>query len=193
MFPWFDFMIYTLVNAASPGPNAIASMSNATRLGFRKTLPFTLGIWAGLSTVGALCALLCDTLETLIPTAQKPMVVLGAAYILYLAWKLWNAGPIGELKSTRSGFGGGFLLPFINPRAYVYFIVTLQAYVIPVYPNHTIVLLFFSLFLAFCSYAFNLVWTAFGAVLRAVFSKYAHIINKVMALLLVWCAVKLFL
>ena len=192
MFPWIPFVLYAVINAATPGPNAVAAMSNAVRLGFRRTLPFSLGIWVGFSVVAVLCALLCDTLQTLLPVAQKPMLILGAAYILYLAWKLWNAGEIASDTSARSGFLGGFLLPFVNPKVYIYVIVSMQAYVLSAFHGQTLMLLALALFLAFVSFAMNVVWAAFGAALRVVFSRYAHIINRALALALAWCAISLF-
>ena len=43
MFPWYAFLTYAVITAATPGPNNIMSMSNAGRLGFRRALPFNLG------------------------------------------------------------------------------------------------------------------------------------------------------
>ncbi len=45
MFPWYSFLTYAVITAATPGPNNVMSMSNAGRLGFRRALPFNLGIW----------------------------------------------------------------------------------------------------------------------------------------------------
>lgn len=45
MFNWLNFLSYAIVTAVTPGPNNIMSMSNAGRLGFRKSFPFNLGIW----------------------------------------------------------------------------------------------------------------------------------------------------
>ena len=51
MFSWLDFLSYAIVTAVTPGPNNLMSMSNAGRLGFRRSFPFNLGIWAGFSAV----------------------------------------------------------------------------------------------------------------------------------------------
>ena len=51
MFPWAQFFLYVLVTAGTPGPNTLSSMSNGSRLGFRRTLPYIFGIWAGFSIV----------------------------------------------------------------------------------------------------------------------------------------------
>ena len=49
------------------------------------------------------------------------------------------------------------------------------------------------LLLAFIGYLFCLCWCAFGSVFRRLFSQHAKPVNTVMALLLVYCAVSLFL
>ena len=54
-------------------------------------------------------------------------------------------------------------------------------------------LFLFALLLAFFGFCLNLCWAGFGSLLRVLFSRYAAVVNKVMALLMVWCAVRLFL
>lgn len=44
MFSWIGFLSYVFITAFTPGPNNIMSMSNASRLGFKKAFPFNLGI-----------------------------------------------------------------------------------------------------------------------------------------------------
>ena len=44
MFPWPTFLTYAVITAATPGPNNIMSMSNASHKGFWAALPFNLGI-----------------------------------------------------------------------------------------------------------------------------------------------------
>ncbi len=193
MFPWFRFLVYVLVSSGTPGPNTLSSFSNGTRLGLRRSMPYLLGIWTGFCIVSTLCTILCSTLEALLPAIRLPMMILGAGYILYLAWKLWNAGDVGDGDSARSSFRDGFLLQFVNPKVYLYCIVSMQAYVLPVYQGQLGMLFLFAMLLAFIAFLLNLCWAGFGSLLRMVFSRYAKIINKIMALLLVWCAVRLFL
>ena len=63
MFPWYAFLTYAVITAATPGPNNIMSMSNAGRLGFRRALPFNFGIWVGFTIVMVLCTLFCTALS----------------------------------------------------------------------------------------------------------------------------------
>ena len=192
MFNWFSFLTYAVVTAITPGPNNIMSMTNGSRKGFRKALPFNLGIWVGFSIVMVLCTVCCSLLSALIPKIKTPMLVVGAAYMLYLAWETFRSGGIEE-KSHRDGFWSGFLLQFINPKIYVYCIMSMEAYILPYFSGQVLPLLGFALLLAFIGFFFTLCWSAFGSVFHWLFSKHAKAVNTIMALLLVYCAASLFL
>ena len=193
MFPWYAFLTYAVITAATPGPNNIMSMSNAGRLGFRRALPFNLGIWVGFTLVMALCTLFCTALSALIPAIRLPMLVLGAAYMLYLAWGTFRSSDVIQEDHAREGFRSGLLLQFINPKIYLYGIMSMEAYILPYYSGQPAVLLFFALLLAFIGFVFTLAWAVFGSVFRLLFSRHARVVNTIMALLLVCCAVSLFL
>ena len=193
MFSWLPFLTYAVVTTSTPGPNTLMSMSNGSQLGFRRALPFNCGILAGFSLVMILCTMLCSTLSTMLPVVKKPMLVIGAAYLLYLAWRTWRRDGVADAGAVRSGFVSGFLLQFVNPKIYIYCIVAMEGYVLPVYAGKPVVLLGFALLLAVIGFSFTLCWSAFGSLLRQLFSKHARVINSCMALALVWCAAKLFL
>ena len=193
MFPWYAFLTYAVITAATPGPNNIMSMSNAGRLGFRRALPFNFGIWVGFTIVMVLCTLFCTALSALIPAIRLPMLVLGAAYMLYLAWGTFRSSDVIQEDHAREGFRSGLLLQFINPKIYLYGIMSMEAYILPYYSGQPAVLLFFALLLAFIGFVFTLAWAAFGSVFRLLFSRHARTVNTIMALLLVYCAVSLFL
>ena len=193
MFTWMNFLSYAVVTAVTPGPNNIMSMSNAGRLGFRRSFPFNLGIWAGFSVVMLLCTFFCSLLSGIIPQIKTPMMVVGAAYMLYLAWKTLKSAPVVEEKQSRSSFVSGALLQFVNPKIYIYCIVSMEAYILPHYQGQWAILTGFALLLAFIGFAFTLCWSLFGSAFKLIFSKYAKITNLVMAALLVYCAISLFM
>lgn len=194
MFSWLNFLSYAVVTAVTPGPNNLMSLSNAGRLGFRRALPFTLGIWAGFTVVMLLCTAFCGALSDLIPRIRTPMLVIGAAYMLYLAWKTFRSPPVAEGgEQTKSGFLSGLVLQLVNPKIYIYCIVSMEAYILPYYQGQWPALVGFALLLAFIGFIFTLCWALFGSVFKLLFSKYARATNTIMALLLVYCAVSLFL
>ena len=120
MFNWFSFLTYAVVTAVTPGPNNIMSMSNGSRKGFKKALPFNFGIGVGFSIVMLLCTAFCNTLSAMIPRIKMPMLIIGAAYMLYLAWETFRSGGNIEENHSGEGFASGLLLQFINPKIYIY-------------------------------------------------------------------------
>ena len=193
MFHWFSFLTYAVITAATPGPNNIMSMSNGIRKGFRRALPFNLGIWVGFTVVMVVCTLFCSLLAALIPKIKTPMLVLGAAYMLYLAWETFRSSDLIEEDHSRSGFLSGLLLQFINPKIYIYCIMSMEAYILPFYSQDPLALLGFALLLAFIGFVFTLAWSAFGSVFQTLFTRHARVVNTILALLLVYCAASLFL
>lgn len=192
MFNWLAFLTYAFITAATPGPNNIMSMSNGGRLGFRGALPFNFGIWAGFSAVMLLCTAFCTTLTNLIPAVKTPMLIAGAAYMLHLAWGTFRSSGVIDEDHSRSGFYAGMLLQFINPKIYIYGIMSMQAYILPFYAGEPLTLALFALLLAFIGFAFTLCWSAFGSAFRLLFSRHTKTVNTIMALLLVYCAASLF-
>ena len=192
MFSWVNFLTYAIITAVTPGPSNIMSMSNAGRLGFKKSLPFNMGIWVGFSLVMLGCTFFCNTLSGIIPKIKLPMLIIGSLYMLWLAWKTFRSSSEIKEDHSRSGFISGLLLQFVNPKIYIYCIVSMEAYILPFYQGKWVELIFFAMLLAFIGFVFTLCWALFGSVFKLLFSKYAKVTNTVMALLLVYCAASLF-
>lgn len=193
MFSWVSFLTYAVVTAVTPGPNNIMSMSNGSRKGFRGALPFNLGIGVGFTIVMLLCTAFCSMLSALIPKIKMPMLIIGAAYMLYLAWETFRSGDGIEENHSRDGFVSGLMLQFINPKIYIYCIMSMEAYILPYYHGQVLPLIGFAVLLALIGCAFTLCWSAFGSVFKWLFSQHARVVNTIMSLLLVYCAVSLFL
>ena len=169
MFSWFSFLTYAVVTAVTPGPNNIMSMSNGSRRGFKGALPFNFGILAGFSAVMILCTAFCSLLSTWIPRIKMPMLIVGACYMLYLAWETFhNSGTIEEHHS-RDGLLSGFLLQFVNPKIYIYCIMSMEAYILPFYNWKSLPLLGFVLLLVFIGFIFTLLWSAFWSIFKWLF------------------------
>ena len=192
MFNAAPFFIYIVITAYTPGPNNILSMSNAARYGLRKAFPFNLGIFSGLLIVMLLCALFSAALYTLAPKIALPLKLIGAVYMLYLAYKIYhNAAHIAD-EERRASFVSGILLQFVNAKIIIYGVTAMSLYVAP-YFSSPLVLAAFALGLALICFSANMSWAMFGALFYKLFTKRQKLINTIMALLLVYCAVSLFL
>ena len=128
------------------------------------------------------------------PQDQDPYAGPGGPSICSI-WPGRPSGAPGELESraAREGFLSGLLLQFINPKIYLYCILSMEAYILPYFQDRPLILLGFALLLAFIGFLFTLAWSAFGSVFQRLFSRHARLVNTIMALLLVYCAVSLFL
>ncbi len=179
---------FAFVTSVTPGPNNLMLLASGVNFGFRRTVPHMLGIGVGFTLMVALVGLgLAPAFEAQ-PALHTALRAVGAAYMLWLAWRLAHAGPVGNGAPTRGRlmrFLGAAAFQWVNPKAWVMALTAVAAYagadggaagVLPV---------------ALVFGAVNLpsvaVWAAFGAALRQALSRPATLrrFNVAMALLLV--------
>lgn len=193
MFPLYDFIIYCFITAYTPGANNLLSMSNAIRIGFRRSIRFNFGILAGFAIVMSVCAAFTTTLYSCLPKIKFIMQIFGAAYMLYLAWKvLKSSADLDSDGGKEANFVSGMILQFMNPKIYIYAITAMSLYILPTYQT-TGALVGFTAILALIGASGSFVWALFGAAFCKFFSKHTRAVNCIMALLLVYCAIALFL
>jgi threonine/homoserine/homoserine lactone efflux protein len=193
VFSLYQFLLYIFITAYTPGPNNIMSLSNAVRYGFKKSFPFNLGILAGFSIVMLFCTLLSAAVFSYLDQAKIYMQILGAGYMLYLAWKTWKSSSEIELEETQgASFTSGLALQFVNPKIYIYAVTAMSTFILP-YFGSTLSLIGFALFLALVGFTGTVAWSVFGSTFQKILSNYARIVNPILALLLIYCAVSLFL
>ena len=112
--------------------------------------------------------------------------------MLHLAWATFRSTGIDE-QEGKDGYFTALLLQFINPKIYIYGIMSMEAYILPHYHGRPVMLVLFALLLSGIGFLATLSWTAFGSAFRRLFTQHAKPVNTVMALLLVYCAISLFL
>ena len=192
MFHLYDFLIYCFITAYTPGANNLLSMSNAIRLGFRRSVRFNFGILAGFAIVMSVCTAFSATLYLFLPKIKIVMQGLGAAYMLYLAWKVWNSSSqLSAEGGKEASFLSGMILQFANPKIYIYAITAMTLYILPVCRSGA-ALAGFTVILSLIGASGSFVWALFGAAFCKFFSKHMRLVNTIMALLLVYCAAALF-
>ena len=192
MFHLYDFLIYCFITAYTPGANNLLSMSNAIRLGFRRSIRFNFGILAGFAVIMSACAAFSATLYSFLPKIKIVMQISGAAYMLYLAWKVWkNSSELSADSGREACFLSGMGLQFANPKIYIYAITAMSLYILPVHHSAS-ALIGFTVILTLIGASGSFVWALFGSAFCKFFSKHTRVVNTIMALLLIYCAVALF-
>jgi threonine/homoserine/homoserine lactone efflux protein len=133
------FLVFTLIYAmavAVPGPGVAAVLARALARGTQGAPAFLAGFVAGDLVWFTLAAL---GLAVLAERAHAVFVVMrfaGAAYLLFLAWRLWSApaaaleeGTAPPPESALQLFLGTFALSLGNPKTMVFFLAVLPTVV----------------------------------------------------------------
>jgi len=120
MFDPLPYATYYFVMSITPGPNNVMLTAAGANFGFRRTIPHMLGISAGCAVqLLAVCAGL-GALFTKWPVLQTVLQWAGAAYLLWLGWKLLRAGDVAEGKAPQPiTFLQAAAFQFVNPKAWV--------------------------------------------------------------------------
>lgn len=185
-----DFIVYVVATVITPGPNTIMSMRNGARCGFVRGMRFNLGIYTGFTILMFLCLLFSKTVYRLVPQIRPVMIALGAAYMLYQAYRCYTGGSLSDAEAERGSFLEGLLLQFVNAKAAIFGVTALSNYVVSFYPGIAVQAAFCVL-LSTIAFLCGLLWSAFGAGFSKLFARHGKAVNTVMALLLVYCAGKL--
>jgi threonine/homoserine/homoserine lactone efflux protein len=191
-FPWLPFLSYILIMAWTPGPNDITSMNNGLRVGFRRCIPYLLGIFCGMLIMMLACFLFTAALYAFLPKIQLPLKILGALYMLYLAAAPFLPAHAHAAKQRGSSWAAGLTLQFVNAKIMLMGITVASSFILPHYKIGPILGLF-ALLMACNSIIAASGWALFGAFLNGFYTKHQRLVNIVMALLLVYCAGSLFL
>lgn len=188
------FLSYVFVTTFTPGPNNIMSMTNANRDGFKKTINFNFGVFAGFLVIMLASSYFNLLLFNLIPRIKIFMSIAGAAYMVYLAYKVYTSKPVdGESNNTQiNSFFTGLVMQFVNVKVILYGITVFSSFITPYY-NNAAILILFSVFLAFTGFVSTTCWALFGALFQKFLSRHTKVVNTIMSLLLLYSAIAIFL
>lgn len=186
------FLTYTLIAALTPGPNNILALSSVNQHGLRRSLRVLAGMSAGFVIIMLLCAMFTFTLISLLPSMTGWLTWAGAAYIIFLAWRIANSQPPSSSDDAKPlSFWVSFWLQFANVKIILYGITALSTFVFP-YTHEAHWVISVSLLLAVIGVSGNVIWALAGHLFQPMFQRYGRAINLILALLLLYCAVRMF-
>jgi threonine/homoserine/homoserine lactone efflux protein len=138
------------------------------------------------------CLAFSKALYTIIPKIQLPMKILGAAYLVYLVVKTIVLAKKHEIKDTENrSFIVGALLQLINVKVILFGITVMSSYLLPHYTSVSLLILF-AFLMSTIQLTGNICWTLFGTLINKLFNRHRTILNIIMAIMLLYCVVKLF-
>ena len=185
-FVIFNFMIYAIINALTPGPGNFLALNTVTNYGLKRGKPLFFGIFAGYYFVQTSCCVFVYALGSLLPQFLAVMKYIGAAYILWLAIHIAisKPGKAGDEKSAS--FWKGFALQFVNVKIYLFGITALTGFITD-YSRAFPVLFLFEMIIATVGTIATATWIGLGMMIQKFYEKHFRIINIIMALTLLEC------
>lgn len=112
--------LFALVATISPGGATALATISGLNFGFRSSLPLMLGISLGLGSMATLAGLGLAAILLELPVLQLAMKIIGAAYLLWLAWQTARRGrPDLDRNIVKpTTVIGGIGLLWVNPKAW---------------------------------------------------------------------------
>jgi threonine/homoserine/homoserine lactone efflux protein len=128
---YLAFMGTMAILAATPGPSNLYAVANGMSRGRKAVLVGVVGMNTATLVWYAAAVLGLSALALAFPRAVKALILVGAAYLLWLAYKSVKSGfapaaaesglgPV-RIKPRASAFWGGFMVQITNPKILLFF------------------------------------------------------------------------
>jgi len=184
---YLPLALFAFVSSVTPGPNNVMLTASGATFGYRKSLPHMLGISLGAAVMLLFVGLGLGAVFERIPMLYTVLKYVGAVYLLYLAWRIANAGRIqgGSGRARPFTFFQAAAFQWVNPKAWIMAIGIVATYT--PHDGFFVNLILACLVLMIVNFPAISVWTLFGSALSRVLKSEAAItrFNVCMALLLV--------
>ena len=131
-FPWASFLLFTLANCATPGPNIIMLAGSGGRFGVRRTVPHLLGITFGFPVMLLLVWSGAGSVFRAAPWLLPALTVSCLVYVTWLAFRVAAMGWGAELKLKAADRPMTFLeavaFQWVNGKAWQIALATATLY-----------------------------------------------------------------
>ncbi|WP_296490479.1 LysE family translocator [Rhodoferax sp.] len=159
----------------TPGPNTTLSTALAANYGLRRAMRFVLAVPVGWGLLLVLCAGGVGALVVSLPPLRLGVKGAGVAYLLWLAWKLWQSHKLAQANAGQLNvsFWQGVMLQFLNIKAWMLALIVVAGWLAgrdDLWQRFAVVL---PLLLAF-ALASNLCYALVGTLLRQWLADPAH-------------------
>jgi threonine/homoserine/homoserine lactone efflux protein len=112
--------LFSLSMSISPGPVNLIALSSGIRLGFMRSMMYVSGATIGFTLLLFAVGLGVGALATASPLFMNTLTFVGSGYIAYMGYKiLKSTEPLKRSENTSSSFIHGFVLQWLNPKAWI--------------------------------------------------------------------------
>lgn len=113
-------IVFVIVATATPGGATALATASGAHFGYRRSVPYMMGIAAGLGTMAAAAAAGLGGIVQASPSLQSALKLMGSLYLAWLAWRIArSASPhAGSALRKPIGFAGGVWMLWQNPKGW---------------------------------------------------------------------------
>ena len=137
-------LVYALVTSITPGPNNLMLLASGVNFGIARTVPHMLGISIGFLVLLLAVGFGLGAVLTAFPAMHNALKIAGAAYLLYLAWKIAMSRSLsgkGAAEARPLRFIEAAAFQWVNPKAWVMAITAMAVYANPEHPFLSVALI----------------------------------------------------
>jgi cysteine/O-acetylserine efflux protein len=187
------FLTYAVLMTFTPGPNNVSASALGVRVGYRKSLPYLLGMSTGFIVIMLSGGFLTEFLTRNYAVISPYLKWVGGAYMAWLAVSLFLPHS-SKNAVARDGYAGGLLLQFVNPKGILYGITVFASFS-SILTGTIARTLGSAVFLTMIGFAAISTWALVGSALSRYFERpvFRLVFNIVMALLLAYSALSILL
>ncbi|MEZ0306632.1 MAG: LysE family translocator [Ramlibacter sp.] len=185
-------LVFCSAMSFSPGPNTTLSTALAANYGLKRALRFCVAVPTGWTLLMLASGLGLGALVTGVPVLNWAIKLGGAAYMLWLAYRLANSGQLTQVDAAKLDvtFMQGVGLQFLNIKAWMLALTLTAGWVVnaggqpSTNPGERLIII--SLLMMVFAFASNFLYALVGSLLRQWLSQGSRLLwfNRVLALVL---------
>lgn len=189
------FFLFAVVAAITPGPSNTMIVATGSAWGLWRGMPCALGSAVGMGVLLFASALGFGQLIIAQPALLKALNWCGAAFLLWLSWKIATAEPASKATDAKPvGFFGAAAFQWINPKGWLVAVSAAGTYLQAAAGDALFQAAAFGALFVAAALPSGLVWLALGASIRTLLcdERHARIFNIVMGLALALSVLMIF-
>ena len=114
------FLLFAVVAAVTPGPSNVMLTAAGANAGVVRGLPCLFGVSTGMGLMMFVVPLGLGSLVLAHPLVLKALKWCGAAFLLWLAWKIATSTRLeSEAERTPVGYVGAAMFQWLNPKSWL--------------------------------------------------------------------------
>ena len=123
-------VIFAFVSSVTPGPNNLMLMASGANFGVWRTVPHMLGISCGFGLMVLLVGVGLIRVFDTFPLVYTVLKILSLGYLLFLAWKIAQAQPLGQGRGAARPmtFLQAASFQWVNPKAWSMALTAISLY-----------------------------------------------------------------